>query len=112
MKYITIITAFYLLLMISGCTTTDHKNQSEPHDFISIGKTSFDWKGNSISLNDYEISDHTVTNLGYKKFIGATDFSLSSARIQMSIAYLDGKTPAVITQTGMKMKLLVHMIIS
>jgi rhamnogalacturonan endolyase len=30
----------------------------------------------------------------------ATDFSLSSTRIQMSIAYLDGKTPAVITQTG------------
>jgi rhamnogalacturonan endolyase len=30
----------------------------------------------------------------------ATDYSLSSTRIQMSIAYLDGKTPAVITQTG------------
>jgi rhamnogalacturonan endolyase len=30
----------------------------------------------------------------------ATDLSLSSTRIQMSIAYLDGKNPAVITQTG------------
>ena len=30
----------------------------------------------------------------------ATDYSLSSTRIQMSIAYLDGGTPAVITQTG------------
>ena len=30
-----------------------------------------------------------------------TDFSKSSTRIQMSIAYLDGKTPAVITQTGL-----------
>jgi rhamnogalacturonan endolyase len=31
----------------------------------------------------------------------ATDFSKSSTRIHMSIAYLDGKTPAVITQTGL-----------
>ena len=31
----------------------------------------------------------------------ATDFSRSSTRIQMSIAYLDGKTPSVITQTGL-----------
>jgi hypothetical protein len=30
----------------------------------------------------------------------ATDLSLSSTRIQMSIAYLDGVNPAVITQTG------------
>ena len=30
----------------------------------------------------------------------ATDLSISSTRIQMSIAYLDGKNPAVITQTG------------
>lgn len=30
----------------------------------------------------------------------ATDYSRSSTRIQMSIAYLDGKTPSIITQTG------------
>jgi len=30
----------------------------------------------------------------------ATDLSKSSTRLQMSIAYLDGKNPAVITQTG------------
>jgi rhamnogalacturonan endolyase len=30
----------------------------------------------------------------------ATDVSRSSTRIQMSIAYLDGKNPAIITQTG------------
>lgn len=30
----------------------------------------------------------------------ATDLSRSSTRVQMSLAYLDGKTPAVITQTG------------
>ena len=31
----------------------------------------------------------------------ATDFSKSSTRIQMSVGYLDGKTPAIITQTGL-----------
>ncbi|MCK4921239.1 MAG: SUMF1/EgtB/PvdO family nonheme iron enzyme [Bacteroidales bacterium] len=30
----------------------------------------------------------------------ATDFSLSSTRIQMSVAYLDGENPVIITQTG------------
>ncbi|MCU0472700.1 MAG: hypothetical protein MUC93_04935 [Bacteroidales bacterium] len=30
----------------------------------------------------------------------ATDFSLSSTRVQMSVAYLDGKDPVIITQTG------------
>jgi rhamnogalacturonan endolyase len=32
--------------------------------------------------------------------IMATDYSLSSTRIQMSVAYLDGKNPVIITQTG------------
>jgi rhamnogalacturonan endolyase len=31
----------------------------------------------------------------------ATDFSKSSTRIQMSVGYLDGKNPAIITQTGL-----------
>jgi len=30
----------------------------------------------------------------------STDFSRSSTRIQMSVAYRDGKIPEVITQTG------------
>jgi rhamnogalacturonan endolyase len=30
----------------------------------------------------------------------ATDFSLSSTRVQMSVAYLDGRDPVIITQTG------------
>lgn len=30
----------------------------------------------------------------------ATDFSLSSTRVQMSVAYLDGSDPVIITQTG------------
>jgi len=30
----------------------------------------------------------------------ATDFQISSTRVQMSIAYLDGKTPSVVTMTG------------
>ena len=31
----------------------------------------------------------------------ATDFSKSSTRIQMSVGYLDGKNPSIITQTGL-----------
>jgi rhamnogalacturonan endolyase len=31
----------------------------------------------------------------------ATDFSKSSTRIHLSVAYLDGKTPALVTQTGL-----------
>jgi hypothetical protein len=31
----------------------------------------------------------------------ATDFSKTSTRVHMSIAYLDGKNPAVVTQTGL-----------
>lgn len=30
-----------------------------------------------------------------------TDFAKSSTRIQMRIAYLDGKRPAIVTQTGL-----------
>lgn len=31
----------------------------------------------------------------------ATDFSRSSTRVHMSVAYLDGKNPAIVTQTGL-----------
>jgi rhamnogalacturonan endolyase len=31
----------------------------------------------------------------------ATDFAKSSTRIHMAVAYLDGKTPAIVTQTGL-----------
>ena len=31
----------------------------------------------------------------------STDFSKTSSRIHMAIAYLDGKTPSIITQTGL-----------
>lgn len=52
---------------------------------------------NHVAILD-GMSGKLISNTLWDKM--ATDVSLSSTRTQMSIAYLDGKNPAVITQTG------------
>jgi formylglycine-generating enzyme required for sulfatase activity len=68
--YITIL----FLSGLSGCKIPEVEREPEPSGFISIPATHFEWRGNSISLNEFEISDHTVTNLEYKKFIDASGY--------------------------------------
>ena len=66
-------TTILLFSALLGCTSSEKKTQLE-QNFITIPSTQFEWKKNLISLNEFEISDHTVTNLEYKKFIDATNY--------------------------------------
>jgi rhamnogalacturonan endolyase len=45
------------------------------------------------------MTGHVLRKIPWRKM--ATDFSKTSSRILMSIAYLDGKTPSIITETGL-----------
>ncbi len=74
MRYYVRNISVYFLLVLFGCASQEKNNQYEPKGFVSIPATLFDWKENSISLKDFEISDHTVTNLEYKRFIDATNY--------------------------------------
>lgn len=68
---------YFSLLLLSGLwgfAPSDKIQQIEPQGFITIPATHFEFKKNKISLNEFEISNHTVTNLEYKKFIEATKY--------------------------------------
>lgn len=65
---------FLLFLVISGCSSHKKNIPEEPQGFIKIPATQFDWRRSQVSLNEFEICDHTVTNLEYKKFIDATSY--------------------------------------
>ena len=66
--------AFLMLLVLPGCNSTGKKIMSEPQGFITVPATQFQWRGNIISLNEFEMCDHTVTNLEFKQFTDATNF--------------------------------------
>lgn len=69
-----IVAGFFFLILIIGCSVPDSRTESEPEGFISIPEAHFEWKGNSVFLNEYEVCDHTVTNLEYWKFTDATGY--------------------------------------
>jgi rhamnogalacturonan endolyase len=64
---------FFSILIISGCTP-EKNTFLEPSGFVLIPHAQFEWKGNTVCLDEFEISDHTVTNLEYKGFIDATGY--------------------------------------
>lgn len=45
------------------------------------------------------MTGHVLRKVPWQKMV--TDFAKSSSRVHMAIAYLDGKTPSIITQTGL-----------
>lgn len=59
---------------LSGCNTLSEDVPCEPTGFIPIPAAQFDWKGKPVSLRAFEMMDHTVTNLEYKKFIDASGY--------------------------------------
>ncbi len=62
-----------LALIFSGCSTVKN-NDYEPVGFVTIPANQFMWKGKKVSLDEFQICDHTVTNAEYRKFIDATDY--------------------------------------
>lgn len=65
----------FLITSLVGCNSKENDNLSpEPEGFISVPETQFQWKSGLISLREFEICDHTVTNLEFKRFIDATGY--------------------------------------
>ena len=71
---IGVLTFGILITFLPGCTSQQKNTPFEPASFISLPAVQFQWKGSQVSLNEFEICDHTVTNLEYKQFIDATDY--------------------------------------
>jgi len=63
---------FFSALILSGCTGHYTDVDPEPEGFIPIPEAHFKWKGDTINLQEFEICDHTVTNIEYKRFTDAT----------------------------------------
>ncbi len=74
MKFTVENIAPWILLLFLGCSSPNEMKHYEPEGFVVIPATQFEWKGETICLNEFEISDHTVTNLEYKKFVDATGY--------------------------------------
>ena len=66
--------SLFLLFGLFGFSPLDKSQQFEPQGFKTIPAVQFTFKKNVISLNEFEIADHTVTNLEYKKFIDAASY--------------------------------------
>jgi rhamnogalacturonan endolyase len=62
-----------LTIIFSGCSTVKYKDY-EPVGFVTIPATQFMREGKKVSLDEFQICDHTVTNAEYRKFIDATDY--------------------------------------
>jgi len=74
MKNVEKFIALFLFTGLLQCNTPDKNPQVEPGDFVTVPAAQFSWKRNVVSLKEFEICDHTVTNAEYKKFTDATKF--------------------------------------
>jgi len=63
-----------LLLVVLICNVSMSKTFDEFEGFVSIKGAQYEWENNIINVGDFEISDHTVTNLEYKAFVDATKY--------------------------------------
>ena len=69
LRFMKIFTRFFFsALILSGCTGHYTDVDPEPEGFIPIPEAHFKWKGDTINLQEFEICDHTVTNIEYKRF--------------------------------------------
>ncbi len=66
---------FLLLTGIFACSNPVTKIPAEPEGFVPVKGLQFQRGNEPINIGDFEILDHPVTNLEYKAFIDATNYS-------------------------------------